>query len=262
MDRFQLMTYNIRNMRDDKGLHAWDNRKAHVAALIAARSPDVFCVQEAFWPQMEYLSGHVPGYASFGVGRDDGAREGEFSAVFYKTARFSLADGATYWLSETPDRPSRGWDATHNRICTKAVLAPRDGGAAVCVASLHLDNDGVLARRNGARLLRELFSAETEKYQCFIAGDYNAKPDAEPFQIMNQPPFYDARTTADECSDYASSNGFEPSGLRFGGGPIDHVFYSKGALRPVIAEILATKRGGQFPSDHFPLLCTFSAEAL
>lgn len=260
MDRFQLMTYNIRNMRDDRGLHAWDNRKAHVAALIAARAPDVFCVQEAFQPQMQYLSEHVPGYSSFGVGRDDGACEGEFSAVFYRTALFTLKEGATYWLSETPDRPSRGWDATHNRICTRAVLAPRDGSAEICVASLHLDNDGVLARRNGALLLRDIFSAETDRRQCFIAGDYNAEPDSEPFRIMNQPPFYDARTTADEASDFSSNKGFDVTGLTFGSGPIDHVFYSKGALRPVIAEILATKRGGQFPSDHFPLLCTFTAD--
>lgn len=254
----KYMTYNIRNMNDDHGPHAWDNRKEHLAALIAWRAPDILCVQEAFWPQMVYLKEHLPGYDFYGVGRDDGDKAGEYAAVFYRTDRFTLLEGRTFWLSETPDRPSRGWDASfHKRICTIAVLAPLDGGTPICAASLHLDNDGAEARRQSALLLRRVFTPISEQYQCFIAGDYNAEPCDEPFRIMNEPPFYDARTTADEFSDFETFNGFAIDHVTFGAGPIDHIFYTKGALRPVCAEILTTKRGGDFPSDHFPLLCTF-----
>lgn len=260
MKQMTLMTYNIRNMNGDQGVHGWENRKAHVAALIAGRAPDVLCVQEAFWPQMEYLLENLPGYAAYGVGRDDGDKAGEYAAILYRTDRFRLTDSQTIWLSETPDHPSHGWDATyHKRICTTVQLSPLDGSAPFYAASLHLDDRGVEARRQSALLLRRYFAPVLESSQCFVAGDYNATPADEPYQIMNQPPFYDARITADEFSDFASSRGFDCDRLEFGSGPIDHVFYNQGALRPVRAEILTVKRGGEFPSDHFPLLCTFES---
>lgn len=106
----KYMTYNIRNMNDDHGPHAWDNRKEHLAALIAWRAPDILCVQEAFWPQMVYLKEHLPGYDFYGVGRDDGDKAGEYAAVFYRTDRFTLLEGRTFTRAISavcPARPAR-----------------------------------------------------------------------------------------------------------------------------------------------------------
>lgn len=261
MKLFRMMNYNIRNQYGDTGLHCWDNRKAHLAAQIAARNPDIFCVQEAYAEQMDYLSEHLPEYAYYGVGRDDGVREGEHSAIFYKTALFTFVSGHTWWLSETPDVPSIGWDGEVNkRVCAKAILKCNDGSGEIAVGSLHLDHVARLAQKNGAALVREIFLPEVETRQCFIAGDYNVTPTSEAFAVMNQPPFYDARLNADESTDYDTYHGFRVEAPVVRHGPIDHIFYSKGALRPLIAEVLATKRGGQFPSDHFPFLCTFVAD--
>lgn len=259
MDTLRFMTYNIRNMNDDTGEHCWANRKPLLAGLLQLRDPDIYCVQEAFHPQMEFLLEAVPGYASCGVGRDDGGIEGEYSAVFYKTDRFEPVSQRTYWLSETPDVPSRGWDAPkHKRICTKVTLREKATGEEICVGSLHLDNEGVQARVKGAELVRELFLPDVGTRQCFIAGDFNAVTVHDCYKVMNQPPYWDARLSAVEYDDIGTFHGYKMDRYRCEYGPIDHVFCSDGPWKPRIADIIAAKHGGNFPSDHFPLMITFS----
>ena len=53
----------------------------------------------------------LPGYDYIGVGRDDGKEKGEHSAIFYRTDKFDVIEKGDFWLSETPDVPSKGWDA-------------------------------------------------------------------------------------------------------------------------------------------------------
>ncbi len=257
MKNMKIMTYNIRNAYGDLGENAWDNRKESLAGLIAGRDPDIFCVQEAFDSQVRYLLEALPAYGFAGVGRDDGKKEGEYSAVFYKKDRFSLVSQRTRWLSETPDIPSKGWDAHHCRICTSALLR-ESGGATLCAASTHLDHAGILARKNGAELLRSFF--EDEEEQCFIAGDYNAFTGSEPYSIMNAPPFYDARLLSEEYSDFGTFHGYGRQKSLFEQSPIDHIFFTKGAYFPVRAEIIAVRRNGRYPSDHFPLLIEFKSK--
>ncbi len=63
-------------------------------------------MQEALWDQITDLSGALTQYKHIGVGRDDGDKKGELSAIFYDTTRLMLLDSAakTFWLSETPDK--------------------------------------------------------------------------------------------------------------------------------------------------------------
>jgi len=256
MKTLTVMTYNIRNAYGDRGENAWENRKESLSGLISGRAPDIFCVQEAYENQIAYLLESLPDYGYAGVGRDDGKTAGEYSAVFFRKARFRAASQKTRWLSLTPDIPSAGWDAHHKRICTSAILE-EGGGCTLCAASVHLDHAGVLARQNGARLLRSFFAGESA--QCFIAGDYNAFVGSEPYNILNAPPFFDARLSSREYSDFGTFHGFGSKEF-FKETPIDHIFFTAGAYRPLRAEILAVKRDGRYPSDHFPLLISFVSD--
>jgi endonuclease/exonuclease/phosphatase family metal-dependent hydrolase len=257
MKTLKVMTYNIRNAYGDTGENAWDNRKESLAGLISGREPDIFCVQEAYDSQISFLLESLPEYGFAGVGRDDGKTEGEYSAVYFKKDRFELLSQRTRWLSESPDVPSIGWDAHHKRICTSALLLERDGER-LCAASVHLDHAGILARKNGAELLRSFFAGGPE--QCFIAGDYNAVTGSEPYNILNAPPFCDARLFSEEYSDFGTFHGYGRVKTVFENSPIDHIFITKGAYTPVRAEILSVKRNGHFPSDHFPLMISFTAK--
>ena len=112
----ELVTYNIRMNTANDGEHAWPYRKNDVAALFRFHRADIFCVQEALPEQMDDLVTAFPGYAYEGVGRDDGKRQGEFSAVFYNLDRFEKLGGGTFWLSATPGVCSFGWDAACRRV--------------------------------------------------------------------------------------------------------------------------------------------------
>lgn len=91
----ELITYNIRMNTSGDGEHAWPYRKDDVAALFRFHRADIFCVQEALPDQMDDLEAAFPDFTHEGIGRDDGKRKGEFSAVFYNHDRFKKLDGGT-----------------------------------------------------------------------------------------------------------------------------------------------------------------------
>ena len=144
-------SYNIRCNNPGDGENAWPNRKERVKALILFHEYDVVGVQEARPEQMEDLQ-QMPGFASVGVGRD-GEAGGEFSAIFYRVDRIQVLDSGTFWLSETPEKVSKGWDAALNRICTWAKMKDRATRRVFYFFNTHFDHIGPVARHKSAELL-------------------------------------------------------------------------------------------------------------
>src|SRR5215217_3559565 len=116
-----VMSFNIRYNNTNDGVNAWPNRKDNVKALVKFHDADILCVQEALALQVDQLSENT-NYERVGVGRNDGKLGGEFTAIYFDKDRFKKKDGGTFWLSETPDMPSKGWDAAIIRICTWVKL--------------------------------------------------------------------------------------------------------------------------------------------
>ena len=75
-------------------------------------------VQEALKGQVDNLTELLPDYGWFGIGRVDGKEAGEYMAVFYRKDRFEVIEQSTFWLSETPENPTKGCDAMCYRIVT------------------------------------------------------------------------------------------------------------------------------------------------
>lgn len=119
----RVMSFNLRFDHPPDGEHRWPRRADQVAELIRFHHPDLLGVQEALPLQVTDLEEQLDGYEWFGAGREGDS--GETSAVIYRKKRFELLDGNTFWLSETPDEPSRGWDAKHNRVVTWGRLRDR-----------------------------------------------------------------------------------------------------------------------------------------
>ena len=104
---------------------------------------------------MEDLTEGLPEYGWVGVGRDDGQEAGEFNPVFYRKDKYDLVDSGTFWLSETPELPSLGWNGGCNRLCTWVILREKATGFTYAHVNTHLDNASEEARVNGAKLVRE-----------------------------------------------------------------------------------------------------------
>ena len=120
-----VCTYNVRykNSSDTDAGNGWNTRRTYRINLVNFQQPDLLGVQDAVKAQMTDLANGLKGYAYIGVGRNDGAESGEYSAIFYRKERMVLLDNGDFWLSDTPYKPSKGFPSkggstTYYRICT------------------------------------------------------------------------------------------------------------------------------------------------
>ena len=138
-DTLNIMTYNIRLDIKSDGVNQWNNRKEGIVSIIKDLKPDVFGIQEGLPHQIDYLSNQLDEYTVIGEGRD-GGNNGEYSAIYYKNKKFKLLKTETFWLSETPEYPSIGWDAALNRIATVGVFVTVNSNKKMIVYNSHFSS--------------------------------------------------------------------------------------------------------------------------
>lgn len=250
----RLASYNIRLKigGDDLAGNGWDARKQAVIALVRFHQFAVVGMQEVLHTQFEDLKA-LDEYTAFGVGRDDGKEAGEYAPIFFLTERFEKLDGGTFWYSETPDRPSFGWDAQkYRRICTWVKLRERTTRSEFVVFNSHFDHEAVIARRESAKLLLKTIAERAgEGIRAFAIGDFNSTPDSEPYRILAER-LIDTRG-ASETPAYGPKGTF--NAFKFGPDPselIDHIFMTP-RLRVLRHGTLNDAINGRYPSDHFPI---------
>ena len=251
----KVMSYNIRlssgTIKADSIYH-WEHRKQASLNLMHEENPTVFGLQEACPDQMDYMVENLPEYGYIGVGRDDGKRKGEFMSIFYKKEEVELIDGGTFWLSETPDQVSKGWDAACFRTCTWAILKKKDTGKKFVYMNTHLDHMGKVAREESIKLIVERAEKLTGgKLPVFITADFNSPTSNAIFKPM-QEAMLDARVEAPVTDDRGTLNcwGTTPPGV-----VIDHVFY-RGAEAQKFEVLRDKDYGAPYVSDHYPVMLT------
>lgn len=249
-----VATYNLRMNTPNDGINAWPNRKEWVKRLIRYHGFDIFGTQEGFRGQLNDLA-EMQEYTFIGVGRDNGKEAGEHSAIFYRKDRFKLLATGDFWLSETPDKPSKGWDATCcNRICTWVKLKDKRTRKNFYVFSVHFDHQGIEARRQSGKLMVEKIKSIAQNTPTICVGDFNSTPDteqiktmqtllADAYQVSVMPPYGPVGTF----------NGFKfdaPLQDR-----IDYIFVSK-AFAVKKYGVLTDALNQRYPSDHLPVVAT------
>jgi endonuclease/exonuclease/phosphatase family metal-dependent hydrolase len=251
----RVATYNVRlDIPGDAAAgNSWQTRKGKLSELIRSHGFEIVGLQEPFiWQIRDILA--AGGYAYVGVGRDDGKEAGEHAPILYRTDRFRLVEGGTFWLSETPDRVSYGWDATkYHRICTWARLEERATGRQFQVWNVHFDHEAAEARRQSARLvLARIQDVEAKGIPVILMGDFNATPDSEPYRIVASA----LRDTRVLSAQAASGPAGTFNGFNFGTEAterIDHILVGRG-IRVLRHETLTDSHDGHYPSDHFPVV--------
>ncbi len=253
---FNVMSYNIRYDNPGDSAHAWPFRKERVANLIQYHEADLLGLQEALEHQLVYLDSAMSEYAWIGVGRDDGKSGGEFSPVFYREAMFELLDWGTFWLSETPEKPSTGWDAALPRIVTWTHLQHKPSGDTIYYFNTHFDHRGELAREESAKLIRRKINEIAGEIPVVVTGDFNAAPDSAPYRAMvGDQGIQDAMDATilphegamSSFSGFLVTDGLQPNRR------IDYVFVSP-EIEVQKHAILTDHRDGAYPSDHLPVI--------
>ncbi|MBE6791144.1 MAG: endonuclease/exonuclease/phosphatase family protein [Ruminococcaceae bacterium] len=240
----RIMSFNIR-------YGEYDSRATIVPEVIADYKPDSVGIQECTFDWAITLGTLLDGYSFVGVGRDTGNLSpscGEISAVLYRTEKYDLVDSGTFWLSETPDKVSFGWDAACRRICTWVILQNKETGEQYAHVNTHLDHVGYEARKNGTQLVVDF--AKSFDMPVVVTGDFNYEKGCDFYNGIIASGLSDTQDLAEDTmtgKTYHGYNGGE-EGL-----PIDFIFVNNKITDVSKYRILTTKYYKQYTSDHYPI---------
>lgn len=248
----RVASYNLRMDTERDGIHAWAFREQAVIALLRFHDLEIIGTQEGFLHQVEALT-RSGVYEAFGAGRDDGKQAGEHAAILYKTDRFQLLDGGNFWLSETPDVPSLGWDATCcHRVTTWVQLKELNTGNVLFVFNTHFDHQGVEARKESSKLLLQKIQQIAGNQPVICMGDFNSTPETtqiqelaavlqDAYEVSVEPPY----------GPIGTFNGFKWEAEM--NNRIDYVFLSS-HFTVLRYATLSDSKDQKFPSDHLPVV--------
>ena len=248
-----IMSYNIRYDNPSDGQNRWENRKKEVAKMINYYSPDLIGTQEALKGQIEYLDSMLPQYNYVGVGRDDGKTKGEYTAIFYNKNILKMLSSKTFWLSETPDTVSIGWDASMERIVTFGEFLNVSNGDSLFVFNAHFDHIGKLSQKKAAELIVQLIeSKKLHNKKIIVLGDFNCEPFEEPIKIFQK--IIKDSYTESQIPPYGppgTFNGFNTNGLTTK--RIDYIFVKN--MEVIQYAHIGDRRSNNLHlSDHLPVL--------
>ncbi len=258
----QVMTFNIRMDTPSDGANQWSNRKDLAANVIKFYQVDLLGAQEVLHHQLTDLLKRLPGYSYVGVGRTDGATQGEYSPILYKKERLSIVKSGNFWLSEDPTAVGKkGWDAACERIATWAIFKDKKTDKEFFFLNTHLDHIGKVARHEGALLILKRVNELAEGRSVIVTGDFNATPDDDPIQVLIQQndPRHLMHTKLLTALTYGPDWTFQ----NFGRTPlekrgfIDYIFV-KGDFIVLRHGVLSETLDNLYPSDHCPVLTTLS----
>ena len=253
-DEIKVMSFNVRTKTDGDTEHkAWDNRKDACVALIKDQMPSVIGFQEAdYTSQWKYIKDQLSkDYAGYGVNRDDGKESGsgETMGILYNKSTVKKLDGGTFWLSETPNIPSKGFGANYKRNATWGLFEHKPSGIKFYYINTHLDHQVAEAQIEGMNLISKHFDEYRESHPVFLTGDLNIKADNVALDVIESY-MNNAREAAPEgLTDFNTTyNGYVTTKNSI----IDHIYCSN-YLKVVEYHTINEDYGVPFVSDHYPI---------
>lgn len=259
--RLRVMTFNVRYENNgDAGPRAWRNRIPGVVRMIREEAPDLFGVQEAQHGQVADLWASLPDYEFMGVAREDGARSGEYTGLFYRRDRFEKdpSEGGTFWLSDTPHKAgSATWGNTIPRMVVWQRFTDRISQRGFCLYNTHWDHKHQGSRLKSAELLRHHITSRAHPEEpVVVLGDFNAVESNPGLQWLKGKPGGGPPVLVDTFHALHASENRRTTlhfwrGRRDGFLKVDHIFASQ-PVRVVSSGI--RDRDQPMVSDHFPVV--------
>ena len=256
-----VLSQNVRYKDDEEGTIA--QRAKRFALLVEEVAPDLMGLQEATHGSWTTPLAQLSGYGLIGCSRDgENATSGEWGPVLYKKERFDLIDSGTFWLTNTPDVPSKVSGSVTNRICTWAYLLDKITGQKIIMANTHLDHQNEDVRVAQAEYLNmhlnEIIKAHPS-VSVYFTGDFNCYRDSAPYKefasIYSEARLVakkDISTVKATYTNYGKSSGYE----------IDFCFYKGNDViteYQIISKLYCAEGDSAegYVSDHFGIKITF-----
>ncbi|MEQ8243022.1 endonuclease/exonuclease/phosphatase family protein [Fulvivirga sp.] len=248
----KVMSYNIKFDDKNDPVNNWDNRKDQVVGLLKYHEPLIFGTQEGLHHQLEDIKAGLSNFEYIGVARDDGKQKGEYSAFFYNTKYFKPIQSGTFWLSETPETPSKSWDAALPRVCSWAEMEDFNTKRRFFVFNTHFDHIGVVAREKSIGVIIDKIKELAKEVPVIVLGDFNFEDDKTPYKKMTD--FLRDARLADNVKPYGPEATFNR--FHFDVQPekrIDYIFVND-QVRVKSFATLSDSQDMAYPSDHFPVV--------
>ena len=251
---FKVMSFNVRTISFDLNGDPNDSivlRAPLILEQIADENPDLIGCQE--WTathEYHIVKQLSKDYGYYAISRD-GTPFGEMGAIFYKKERFELIESSTFWLSDTPNEISLGWDGGCHRICSTVLLKDLKSGKTIEFNNTHLDNKGVEAREKGTALITA--QVVESEYPSIVVGDFNYNTKNYNYTYCTER-MDDARLLSEGAVTTATYNGWDTSALNVGGYPIDHIMLKKDNFNVSGYKVLNYQINNLFASDHFAIV--------
>lgn len=265
-DALRVATYNVHYIILSKATGSWsvgdwERRKVPLDLAFKALDADVIGFQE-----MESFAGGSGGEqnlardwlaeqnAGWGVAASGASKVfPSTQPIFYRKARLEVVDQGWFFFSETPDEIySRTFDGSYPAFASWAQFEERGSGTRFRVVNFHFDYSSGSNQRRSAMLVRDRVAPWVEAGErVFVIGDINDDWDSVPAQVMGK-----AGVTflPVEGSTYHWNRGINVTG------PVDHLGYSTGVKAVAGPVVVRKKFGGEWPTDHYPVVADFVLE--
>ena len=249
---YSFISFNIKYDNTSDTVNNWNDRKQKMAQFIAYYNPAFLGIQEGLARQVNYLNDALENYTFIGVGRDDGATKGEYSAIFYNKMKFKALQSSTFWLSASPEKVSVGWDASMERVCTYGLFEDLSTNERIWVFNAHFDHIGPVARKESAALIiTKIQEVNAAQLPVVLMGDFNAEPDDEPIQLFDD--YLDDALAISAKPLYGPAGTFNGFSNKVINRRIDY-FFTKGMRIWSYAHLDDKLNNNKHLSDHLPVL--------
>ncbi|MGL4800341.1 MAG: endonuclease/exonuclease/phosphatase family protein [Cellulosilyticaceae bacterium] len=265
MNELKVMSFNMKRDCFPIGRRNFNRRKFVIKEIIDKYKPDIIGTQELTASGIKEFKRLLEGYQCVGSGRD-GAEKGEYTAIFYLKNKFEMNEESTFWLSPTPEKPSRAWFAMFPRICTTCTLRIKEKPEiGIRLYNTHLDHISYWARIKGLYLItKSIQAAEREdRKPTLIMGDFNATPTSRTMKVWENSLLKKEKKKL--ASAYTQLEN-EPVGRSYHyfsgkkeGHPIDYIYVTED-IQVQQVQLCYDTVEGHFPSDHYPVLATLQIQ--
>ena len=251
-------TYNLWVTGSGKGDNLWALRKDRLAQSIADIDFDVFGAQEVDLRHQKELPALLRKHGAaeyswyiFSPYSPDGVGD-KAQAILYKKSRFKLIRSHHFWISETPDTISSGWDETkYIRGGCALILKDKNTGRKFMFMNSHFPL-GKIAKVHAA----EIVNAQAQKFNrdnlpAFFVGDLNTSPKMKGAEIARTY-WKDAYLTIPAGNKEGSRGTFnsrKPDTDMSKAKRIDYIYY-RGKMSLLKYCCFNKKYDGFYPSDH------------
>ena len=239
----KVISFNIRCC-DDEGGNSIPERAPRLAEVTKKYDADIIGFQEYTLPWEKEIEKFYPEYDMFLKYRS--VNELEAAPILWKRDKFECVDKGYFWLSDTPEVESRGWDELYNcwRMCEYVILKHIESGRCFTYMNTHYgfgDNGQI----KSSKLLYE-YSKKISQNPTLITGDFNMRPSAPAYAEMVKH-FTDVNsvTANDRRTTYHGYGTVDDA-------HIDFCFVSD-KIKPLSLKLIDELVDGKYPSDHYGL---------